>query len=92
MIRMMQTEDHITGPVNIGNPVKYTMLELAETIVAMTGSKSRITFLPLPPDDPIHRQPDIGLAKDILDGWAPRIDLEQGLELTIAYFQNLLNN
>ena len=92
MIRMMQTGDHITGPVNIGNPVRYTMLELAETIVAMTGSKSRTTFLPLPPDDPVHREPDIGLAKDILDGWAPKVDLEKGLELTIKYFEDLLKS
>jgi UDP-glucuronate decarboxylase len=92
MIRMMQTDDHITGPVNIGNPVKYSILELAETIVAMTGSKSKTTFLPLPPDDPVHREPDIGLAKDILDGWTPKVELEKGLELTIAYFEDLIKN
>lgn len=92
MIRMMQTDDHVTGPVNIGNPVKYTILELAETIVAMTGSKSRTTFQPLPPDDPAHREPDIGLAKDILGGWAPKVELEKGLELTIKYFEDLLKN
>lgn len=92
MIRMMQTDDHITGPVNIGNPVEFTMLELAEKIIAMTGSKSKTTFLPLPPDDPVHRQPDIGLAKEILDGWAPRVELEKGLEYTIAYFEDLLKS
>jgi UDP-glucuronate decarboxylase len=91
MIRMMNTEDDITGPVNLGNPVEFNILELAEQILKMTGSKSKLTFLPLPQDDPVQRQPDISLAREILDGWAPRVNLESGLDLTIAYFKDLLN-
>ncbi len=90
MIRMMQTGDQITGPVNLGNPVEFTILDLAKTIVAMTGSKSKICFLPLPQDDPIQRQPDISLAKEILDGWSHLVELEAGLEHTISYFDQLL--
>jgi UDP-glucuronate decarboxylase len=92
MIRMMQTGDQITGPVNIGNPVEFTILDLAKKIIEMTGSKSEISFLPLPQDDPIQRRPDISLAKEILDGWSPAVELETGLELTIKYFDNLLNS
>lgn len=90
MIRMMQTDDHITGPVNLGNPVEFTILELAQKIIEMTGSSSKITFSPLPQDDPVQRQPDITLAKKILDGWSPSVELESGLEKTIAYFNQLL--
>jgi UDP-glucuronate decarboxylase len=90
MIRMMNTGDDITGPVNLGNPVEFTILELAEKIVEMTGSKSKITFLPLPQDDPVQRNPDISLAGKILDGWEPVINLDDGLEKTIAYFDHLL--
>jgi UDP-glucuronate decarboxylase len=90
MIRMMRTDDSITGPVNLGNPVEFTILELAERILSMTGSKSKISFLPLPQDDPAQRQPDISLAIKNLDGWSPRVDLETGLERTIAYFEQLL--
>ena len=92
MIRMMQTGDNITGPVNIGNPEEFTILELAEKIISMTGSRSKISFLPLPQDDPVQRQPDISLAKKILDGWSPVVELEAGLEKTIAYFNHLLNS
>ena len=92
MIRMMQTGDQITGPVNLGNPVEFTILNLAKKIIAMTGSKSEISFLPLPQDDPIQRQPDISLAKNLLDGWSPKVELEAGLELTINYFDHLLNS
>ena len=91
MIRMMQTGDQITGPVNIGNPVEFTILDLAKKIISMTGSKSEICFLPLPENDPIQRRPDISLAKEILDGWSPVVELETGLELTIKYFDHLLN-
>jgi UDP-glucuronate decarboxylase len=90
MIRMMNTGDDITGPVNLGNPGEFTILELAELILKMTGSQSKLTFLPLPQDDPVQRQPDISLAREILDGWSPRVDLETGLESTIAYFKDLL--
>ena len=92
MMRMMQTGDDITGPVNIGNPNEFTIIELAEKIITMTGSRSRITFQPLPPDDPVQRQPDISLAKEILGGWNPKVDLETGLEKTITYFDHLLKN
>ena len=92
LIRMMQTDDQVTGPVNLGNPVEFTILELAEKIISMTGSKSEITFEPLPPDDPIQRQPDISLAKKILDDWSPEVELESGLGKTIAYFDHLLKS
>ena len=92
MTRMMQTGDQITGPVNLGNPVEFTILDLAKKIIEMTGSKSEICFLPLPQDDPIQRRPDISLAKEILDGWSPVVELEAGLELTIKYFDHLLKS
>ena len=92
MIRMMQTGDQITGPVNLGNPTEFTILDLAKKIIAMTGSKSEIGFLPLPQDDPIQRRPDISLAKEILNGWGPTVELEAGLERTIAYFDKLLKS
>lgn len=89
MIKMMATEDSFTGPVNIGNPSEYTMLELAEIVLKLTGSSSRIVFLPLPADDPVQRKPDIRLAKDKLN-WEPRITLEDGLKETISYFKRIL--
>ena len=88
--RMMQTSNDFIGPVNIGNPNEFTMLELAEKIIDLTGSRSKIVYLPLPEDDPIQRQPDISLAKEKLGGWEPKIQLEQGLTKTIAYFDELL--
>jgi UDP-glucuronate decarboxylase len=90
MIRMMRTEDDFTGPVNIGNPVEFTILELAKKIIEMTGSSSKITYLPLPEDDPIQRKPDISLAKKMLDNWEPDIALEEGLVKTIDYFQKTI--
>lgn len=90
MIRMMQTGDHITGPVNLGNPKEFSILELAKRVIELTGSKSGISFLPLPQDDPLQRKPDISLAGEILEGWKPGIELEAGLEKTILYFDNLL--
>jgi UDP-glucuronate decarboxylase len=90
MIRMMDTPDEVTGPVNLGNPVEFKILELAELILKMTGSQSKLSFLPLPQDDPVQRQPDISLARQLLDGWSPAVDLEKGLERTIAYFSDLL--
>ena len=90
MTRMMNTEDSFTGPVNIGNPNEFTMLELANEIIDLTGSKSKIIYLPLPADDPVQRQPDISLAKEKLDGWEPTIPLREGLKETIAYFENIL--
>jgi UDP-glucuronate decarboxylase len=76
--------------VNLGNPVEYSMLELAETIISLTGSKSGLKFLPAPMDDPRRRQPDIALAKDKL-GWAPQVGLKEGLQRTIGYFRELLS-
>ena len=90
MIRMMGTRDEFEGPVNIGNPNEFTMLELAEKVLEITGSKSKLVFLPLPADDPTQRQPDISLAKKELDGWEPEIQLEDGLKKTIEYFDDLL--
>lgn len=89
LIRLMESPASFTGPVNLGNPREFSIRELAEKVVAMTGSTSEIIEKPLPNDDPAQRQPDIGLAKTKLD-WEPGIQLEQGLVQTIAYFQELL--
>jgi UDP-glucuronate decarboxylase len=86
MISMMETEQGFTGPINIGNPGEFTMLELAELVIKLTGSKSKLVFLPKPEDDPKQRRPDIGLAKDVLK-WLPNVQLEEGLKKTIAYFR-----
>jgi UDP-glucuronate decarboxylase len=88
MVKMMNSELGFTGPVNIGNPGEFTMLQLAETVLRLSGSKSKIIHLPLPSDDPKQRQPNIDLAKSKL-GWAPKVDLEDGLNETIAYFKTL---
>lgn len=88
--RMMATPDDFIGPVNIGNPIEFTMLELAEEIIKLTGSHSKIIYLPLPEDDPVQRQPDIQLAKEKLNGWQPKVQLTEGLTKTIAYFDELL--
>ncbi|MEX0986995.1 MAG: UDP-glucuronic acid decarboxylase family protein [Bacteroidales bacterium] len=90
MIRMMDTPDSLTGPVNIGNPKEFTIKELAELIIEMTGSKSEIVYEKLPEDDPVHRKPDITLARKLLDGWSPDIKLEEGLVRTIDYFKNTI--
>lgn len=90
-VRFMNSPDDFTGPINTGNPEEFTMLELAEKIIAMTGSTSSISFLPLPADDPKQRKPDIQLAKEKF-GWEPLITLEQGLRTTTDYFRNLLKN
>ncbi|MDP2235506.1 MAG: SDR family oxidoreductase [Bacteroidales bacterium] len=89
MIRMMKTGDDFTGPVNIGNPGEFTMLELAEKVIKMTGTKSKIIFQPLPQDDPLQRKPDISLAKKMLD-WEPKVNLDEGLEKTIAFFKTVV--
>lgn len=90
MIRMMNTEDSFIGPVNIGNPGEFTILELAEQIIQLTTSKSKIIHMPLPEDDPIQRQPDISLAKKHLNNWEPKIQLEEGLIKTINYFKEII--
>jgi UDP-glucuronate decarboxylase len=88
VIAMMEL-DSFTGPVNLGNPTELTMLELAETIVSLTGSRSPLVFKPLPQDDPTQRQPDISLAKSRL-GWQPTVTLEEGLRRTVDYFRETL--
>ncbi len=90
MVRMMATSNDFTGPVNTGNPGEFTMLELAQKIIDLTGSKSKIIYMPLPGDDPKQRQPDITLAKEKL-GWEPQIKLEEGLLKTIPYFEDVLS-
>lgn len=85
MIRMMNSREGFTGPVNLGNPGEFTMLELAEKVIAQTGSKSKIIYMPLPQDDPTQRKPVIDLAKKELD-WQPKVMLDEGLRKTIAYF------
>jgi len=91
MLKMMATKDEFIGPVNTGNPDEFTILELAQKVIEMTNSNSKIIYLPLPQDDPMQRKPDITLAKKELN-WEPKIKLEQGLEKTITYFDNLLKN
>ena len=87
MIRTMNTPDDFTGPVNIGNPREFTMLQLANLVIQMTGSRSKLVFKPLPSDDPRQRQPNISLAQDVL-GWSPTTELEAGLDRTIKYFKD----
>jgi len=89
MTKLMASKPEFTGPVNIGNPVEFTMLELAQKIIKQTGSKSKIEFMPLPQDDPLQRQPVIQLAKDELN-WEPKIKLEDGLKKTIEYFKRVI--
>jgi UDP-glucuronate decarboxylase len=88
-VRMMSKSENLVGPINLGNPGEFTMLELAEKVIALTGSKSRLRFEPLPQDDPRQRQPDISKAKAEL-GWAPNVNLDEGLERTIAYFKGVI--
>jgi UDP-glucuronate decarboxylase len=87
ILRTMDTPDEFTGPINIGNPMEFTMLQLAELVLKLTKSKSKFVFKPLPSDDPRQRQPDISLAQEML-GWLPTTELEQGLERTIRYFRD----
>jgi len=89
LIRLMNSPDDVTGPINLGNNGEFTMLELAEKVVAMTDSKSEIVFKPLPEDDPKQRQPDLSLAGRVL-GWKPTVPLQRGLEQTIAYFADFV--
>jgi UDP-glucuronate decarboxylase len=87
LIRMMEMDQGFTGPVNLGNPSEFTILELAEKVLRLTGSKSQLAFKPLPADDPKQRRPDIGLAANKL-GWEPKVGLDEGLKETVVYFQN----
>ena len=90
MVRMMATGDDFIGPVNTGNSGEFTMLELAQKVIELTESKSKIVFRPLPGDDPKQRRPDITLAKEKLGGWEPKIQLEEGLLKTIEYFKRFI--
>jgi UDP-glucuronate decarboxylase len=90
MIRLMQSADEVTGPINIGNPGEFTIRELAEKVLAITGSKSELVHRPLPENDPMQRQPDITKARELL-GWAPTVRLEDGLVKTVSYFDDLLS-
>jgi len=89
LIRLMNTDDQVTGPVNLGNPGEFTILELAEKVIALTGTKSMIIHQPLPADDPLQRRPDISKAQSLLS-WQPTVQLEKGLEHTINYFKEIL--
>jgi UDP-glucuronate decarboxylase len=90
-VRFMDTADDFTGPVNLGNPKEFTIKELAEKVIELTGSRSELINMPLPEDDPTQRRPDITLAREKL-GWEPMVELEEGLKFTISYFDNLLKN
>jgi len=90
LIKLMETGDDVTGPINIGNPGEFTIRQLAETVIEMTGSASKLEFLPLPQDDPKQRQPDITQARNVL-GWEPTTPLREGLTKAIAYFDTLLS-
>jgi UDP-glucuronate decarboxylase len=90
-LRLMQSADDFTGPVNLGNPVEFNMIELTEQVIEATNSKSEIIFEPLPEDDPKQRRPDISLAKEKLD-WEPKVSLEEGLKKTVEYFADLLQS
>jgi len=89
LVRLMNTNDDVVGPINLGNPAEFAIMELAELVIELTGSKSAIEFKPLPTDDPKQRQPDIKLARDTL-GWTPSVPLRDGLVKTIAYFEKLV--
>ena len=89
-VRLMSSPTELTGPINLGNPGEFTMRQLAELVIEMTGSRSKLTYLPLPQDDPKQRQPDIALAKERL-GWEPTVPLRDGLKHTMAYFDALLS-
>ncbi len=91
MTRMMENEDGFIGPLNLGNPQEHTILQLAEMIIRLTNSSSKIVFKPLPKDDPCRRKPDISLAQRKLGGWAPKIDIKEGLLKTIEYFESVFN-
>jgi UDP-glucuronate decarboxylase len=90
-MRLMGSADNVTGPINIGNPTEFTILELAKQVIEFVGSSSRIVNRPLPQDDPRQRRPDISKAQDFL-GWSPRTPLAEGLKRTVAYFEELLRD
>ncbi|HOA08887.1 MAG: SDR family oxidoreductase [Bacteroidales bacterium] len=90
LIRLMDSPDEFTGPVNLGNPCEYSMLELASKVIELTKSRSKLVYFPLPEDDPLQRKPDISLAKKFLGGWEPKVMLEDGLKKTIDSFEHIL--
>lgn len=90
LIRFMATDNDVIGPINLGNPKEFRISELADIVVKLTKSKSKVVYLPLPEDDPVQRQPDISLARKVLNNWEPDIQLEQGLINTITYFKNII--
>ena len=90
-VRLMGTSDEVTGPVNLGNPGEFTIRELAEQVIELTGTRSRLVHRPLPQDDPRQRRPDISLAHEVLD-WSPQVQLREGLVRTISYFDDLLRS
>jgi len=89
IVRLMNTPDGVTGPINIGNPTEYRVIDLAREVIRLTGSSSKIEFLPLPSDDPRQRKPDIRRARELL-AWEPKVPLEEGLKATIRYFEGAL--
>jgi UDP-glucuronate decarboxylase len=91
LMGLMDSGDHVTGPINIGNPGEFTIRQLAEQVIDLTGSKSKLVFMPLPQDDPKQRQPNIEKAREIL-GWEPKVQLRDGLTKTIAYFDGMLSD
>jgi len=91
LMRLMRSDDAVTGPINLGNPREFTIEQLGKLVIQLTGSKSKLVYRPLPQDDPKQRQPDISVAKQLLDDWGPRTELEEGLTRTIAYFDELLS-
>ena len=91
-LRLMATGPDVTGPVNLGNPGEFTIRQLAELVIELTGAPSKLVFQPLPSDDPMQRQPDITLARKVLDDWQPTVQLREGLQQTIDYFDQLLSN
>jgi UDP-glucuronate decarboxylase len=91
MVRMMATPADTTGPINIGNPHEFTIMELAREVLELTGSQSKLVFRPLPSDDPCQRKPEITLARNLLNDWQPRIELREGLQKTITYFDAILS-
>jgi UDP-glucuronate decarboxylase len=91
-VRLMDTPDDVTGPINLGNPGEFTIKQLAEIIIEMVGSRAKLIYKPLPSDDPKQRQPDISLAQTVLEGWSPEIKLRDGLQKTIEYFDDYLSH
>jgi UDP-glucuronate decarboxylase len=85
----METSSEVTGPINVGNPAEITMLDLAERVLRLSGSKSELTFKPLPSDDPRQRQPNVSMARSVL-GWQPTVSVDDGLKETIRYFRGIL--